>query len=41
MKEELNSNCIPNYLTIPQAQGPGFAFSRKVGLTGVCVQAQE
>lgn len=41
MKEELDSNCIPYYLTIPRAQVPGFTFSRKVGLTSVGMEAQE
>lgn len=33
MKEELDSNCIPHYLTFPQAQGMGLTVGRLAGLT--------
>lgn len=33
MKEELDSNCIPHYLTFPQAQGMGLTVGSLAGLT--------
>lgn len=41
MEEELGSNCIPHYLAIPRARGPGFALHRQVGLSSARVQARE